>query len=347
MIRFLLTLFICINILPTSIFVESSGDECGKTAECKLLKDCPEIYKKFSFLPKKHYCRVDESSVNVCCPVPPQPYVAKKDDEIRIVRECKSYQNIRKKCDKSLIVGGENADPKEFPFMAMIMYVNGIQRSILCGGTLVSKKHVITAAHCFCVENEPNVVRLGELDYTRTNDDADPVDFSIESYKIHEEYNYNTKFHDIAVVLLNETVKFNDYIAPACLPLVDGRNFTQFMACGYGTLKDFGKMATHLQKVKLDNFNDTTCLSRIDTNVSLNTTIQMCAGSFYHEKDTCSGDSGGPLFVDHPDYRCLFLVLGVTSYGEGGCGNKRSAAFYTRVSAHVEWIEKIVWPEDD
>ncbi|XP_073819839.1 venom protease-like [Musca autumnalis] len=345
MIRFVLTLLICVNILHTSIFVESSGDECGINTECKLLRDCPEIVKKFRFLPKKPFCRVGESSVNICCPVPPQPYVAKKDDEIRIVRECKSYQNIRQKCDKSLIVGGKNADAKEFPFMALLMYVNGPQRSVLCGGSLVSEKYVITAAHCFYVPNEPNMVRLGELDYNTTDDDAAPVDFSIASYKIHEEYDDVTRFHDIAVVRLNATVKFNDYIVPACLPLVDGRDFRQFLAAGWGALKDFGKMATHLQKVKLDNFNDATCLEKIDTRVvSINTTIQMCAGSFYYERDTCTGDSGGPLFVDHPDYSCLFLVLGVTSYGEGGCANKGLPAFYTRVSAYVDWIEKQVWP---
>lgn len=188
-------------------------------------------------------------------------------------------------------------------------------------------------------------MRLGELDYNTSEDDASPVDFSLDSYHIHEEYDDDTRFHDIAVVKLNATVQYNDYILPACLPLVDGRSFPQFLATGFGAVKNFGNSASHLQKVKLDNFSDELCQSKIDKAVvSINTTIQMCAGSFYYERDTCTGDSGGPLFVDHPDYNCLFLVLGVTSYGEGGCANKGLPAFYTRIQVYVKWIEKIVWP---
>ncbi|XP_061398457.1 venom protease-like, partial [Musca vetustissima] len=321
-----------------------SGDECSINTECRLLRQCPEIIRKFRFIRNVPYCKIGANAVYVCCPVPPQPYVPPKDNDKRIVRECKSYQNTRKVCDKSLIVGGKNADPKEFPFMALLFYVNGDQRTVLCGGSLVSDKYVVTAAHCFYVPNEPNIVRLGELDYNKSDDDAAPVDFSIATYKIHDEYDDDIRFHDIAVVKLNASVQFNDYIVPACLPLADGRDFKQFLATGWGALKDYGRSASHLQKVKLDNFNDELCLSKVDkAAITINTTIQMCAGSFYYERDTCAGDSGGPLFVDHPDYNCLFLVLGVTSYGEGGCANKGLPSFYTRLSVYVDWIEKIVW----
>lgn len=42
--------------------------------------------------------------------------------------------------------------------------------------------------------------------------------------------------------------------------------------------------------------------------------------------------------------RCLNYIIGVTS-GGGICG-EANAALYTRVSDYIDWIEKIVWPEE-
>lgn len=191
-------------------------------------------------------------------------------------------------------------------------------------------------------------MRLGELDYNSTQDDAAPVDFTF-TYLRHPDYDHFGKLNDIALVKLDGEVQFNDYILPACLPIPINREFEYALAAGWGAVRDtFGVSSSHLLKVKLDGYPSDVCLEKIgeDSTIPVNTTIQMCAGSKDGKRDTCTGDSGGPLFVDHPDdeYKCLHLVLGLTSYSHGGCANEDFPAIYVRLSAYVDWIERNVWP---
>lgn len=71
----------------------------------------------------------------------------------------------------------------------------------------------------------------------------------------------------------------------------------------------------------------------------------ICAGDTLSgwNKDTCHGDSGGPLQIPHPRNECLFQVLGITSFGQG-CAIANTPGVYTRVSHYLNWIEDIVWP---
>lgn len=57
------------------------------------------------------------------------------------------------------------------------------------------------------------------------------------------------------------------------------------------------------------------------------------------------GDSGGPLQIkdNNPD-RCIYYIVGITSFGKTVCGAKDSPAIYTRVSHYLSWIEATVWP---
>lgn len=66
---------------------------------------------------------------------------------------------------------------------------------------------------------------------------------------------------------------------------------------------------------------------------------QVCAGSRNEKKDTCRGDSGGPLQIRHEHNVNMYSVVGVTSFGRG-CGNIGVPGVYTRVSHFVDWIEE-------
>ena len=66
----------------------------------------------------------------------------------------------------------------------------------------------------------------------------------------------------------------------------------------------------------------------------------ICTAKFATRKDTCVGDSGGPLFAEVS--RGRFIQVGLTSFSEAGCGMAEQGLFgvYTRVAQYIDWIEQ-------
>ncbi|RZB70354.1 Trypsin domain containing protein [Asbolus verrucosus] len=136
------------------------------------------------------------------------------------------------------ISGGEATDLDEYPWIALLKYRNQAGKiNYGCHANLISKKYVVTAAHCVD-RSSPSIkeelignvysVILGEYDirnvtdciYHAYGDDcADEVkEFLVQSYKVHPEYVASSKVNDIALVRLQGEVEFSDFIKPVCLP---------------------------------------------------------------------------------------------------------------------------------
>lgn len=62
----------------------------------------------------------------------------------------------------------------------------------------------------------------------------------------------------------------------------------------------------------------------------------ICAGYLNGGKDSCEGDSGGPL-------NCHGTLCGIVSWGSNTCAAKYKAGVYTRVSNYVYWILKTMY----
>ncbi|XP_069364373.1 venom protease-like [Maniola hyperantus] len=265
------------------------------------------------------------------------------------------------KCDYNgveLIVGGENANQGEFPHMAAIGWVDVTDNYVFhCGGSLISSRFVLTAGHCTRTPNKllkdpsPKIVRLGDQNLNPSvRDNASPIDVPIKTIHKHPNYNSPSKYNDIALLELNADVDFETDIRPACLwTKPDFPGYAKAIATGWGVVdpKQPTKTSDELKKVSLSLLENDFC------NETLRDTFyrhwggfsddQMCAGELRGGQDTCQGDSGSPLQVASRANKCIFHVIGVTSFGRA-CARSGKPAVYTRVSSYLDWIEAVVWP---
>lgn len=257
-----------------------------------------------------------------------------------------SMQNLNdlpKNCGTYLvsrIVGGDPASLFEFPWMAHLMYKSDEYQ---CGGSLISKRYVLTAAQC--VYNfKPLQVRLGEYDLSHDkdcsrNDDSDcapPVqDVDIETIIPHQKYNNDNKQNDIALLRLARDVTFEDHIQPICLPVAQNlrmMKLQQYIVTGFGiTDVNDPKTSTLLMKATVPAAAVAECQKSFRNIVFGNSLL--CAGG--DGRDTCVGDAGGPLGYPVHDDGVRFVQFGVTSFGKR-CG--QFPAVYTNVAYFVDWI---------
>ena len=156
------------------------------------------------------------------------------------------------------VVGGVTSEAGAWPWAAVLGRLDGNKLIPVCGGTLISRQHILTAAHCFPANPSPgeviNLVRLGEQDVTSNFDGASPVDFEICERHLHARYSReNGATNDIAILKLCKPANLNNFIQPACLP--DARTpLPDIMTVvGWGSEYAGGDVVNELQEVKIAN----------------------------------------------------------------------------------------------
>lgn len=121
------------------------------------------------------------------------------------------------KCSSTtpLIVGGTVTKPGEFPHMAALGYREFGKPKFICGGSLISERYVLTAAHCKPERNPPTFVRLSDQNLVTKTDRIQDIDVNIERFIVHE--NYGQLKFDIGLIRLAHDVDFTETLRPACL----------------------------------------------------------------------------------------------------------------------------------
>lgn len=195
-----------------------------------------------------------------------------------------------------------------------------------------------------------NGVRLGEWDLSTANDcsggicSAGPIDLEIESFVAHAGYDAADTAHtnDIALIRLRQDVASSEMIRPICLPLTEpqrsrNRVGTVSFAAGWGKTESASASERKL-KVELTVQDPSRCRQIYrGINIVLKAS-QMCAGGL-QGKDTCTGDSGGPLMAKSAG---AWYLIGVVSFGLSKCGTAGYPGVYTNVVEYLDWIESNV-----
>ncbi|KAJ6643474.1 Venom serine protease Bi-VSP [Pseudolycoriella hygida] len=244
------------------------------------------------------------------------------------------------------IVGGTPAKLGAWPWMALIGYTdNEGDLTWRCGGSLITAKHVLTAYHC--LKSTLTTVRLGEHDLSDESE-TNIVDIPVVKVRGHPDYSKLDKRNDLAVLYMERAVEFSTQIRPICIPINDPLRSKDYVesnpfAAGWG-LTEKGSKSSILLEVQVPVLSNEECKEKYNAIKSVVSQKQfdsavLCAG--IPGKDSCKGDSGGPLMA--PEFaagKFVYYQIGIISYGIGCAENVPGV--YARVQTYVDWIQQRV-----
>nr|XP_034838381.1 transmembrane protease serine 11D [Maniola hyperantus] len=240
------------------------------------------------------------------------------------------------------IIGGREARFAEFPWQAHVR-ISEFQ----CGGVLISKWFVATAAHCVSRARPRDIaIWLGALDTASGTNTARKL--GVVQKILHPLFQFRMTQpdrYDIALLRLSRPITYTTHILPICLPDMDielrGKSG---VIAGWGkTDASNGHTGTNLlRSATVPILSTEQCINWHQSKqilVEIHSEM-ICAGHSDGHQDACLGDSGGPLIVlDSGRY----YLVGITSAGFG-CGVDHQPGIYHNVKTTTNWIKDIISP---
>ncbi|XP_011502263.1 PREDICTED: trypsin-1-like [Ceratosolen solmsi marchali] len=218
------------------------------------------------------------------------------------------------------IVGGNVVTIQQYPYQISIL----VDNYLWCGGSILSKYSVLTAAHCILTRSNELIVHAGSSFW-----------MSGGSYhRVKTSFVYGNELStDLSVLRIKEPFVFNSFCQPIKIAAQGKRPTASTMATvsGWGNTNYIG-ISNQLRAVQVPIVNQYVCnkIYRLK-NVTEIFDSQICAGYLKTGgKDACQGDSGGPLVIDGVQY-------GIVSMGLG-CAEPYAPGVYTDVSYFSDWI---------
>jgi secreted trypsin-like serine protease len=251
---------------------------------------------------------------------------------------------IQRRNLSSRIIGGKIANRKRYPYYTYldIEFQSGLYSS--CGGSLIARDMILTAAHCLGSVDDPIVQIYAIVNYTRSigvTGSFTKYEFIREISKliIHPKFDGVKASNDLALLLLKKPVngvpliKLNNVLR---LPSV-GQNLT---VIGHGDVNNQGAVPDYLMEVSIKAISQKDCNDKNSYNGVIVQSTMICAGG--RGRDSCFGDSGGPLFIRGRS-NDNDVQVGIVSFGNPkACATANLPGVYTRVSYYRGWIYTVV-----
>ncbi|CAG9863052.1 unnamed protein product [Phyllotreta striolata] len=240
---------------------------------------------------------------------------------------------------------GEAVKINRFPWMVQVLQrtvtgKNEVSDKFVCSGALINKHYAVTPAHCVAgYEKLTKFIRLGEslrISCIPAFDDCSSRKVKIDSILIHEGYDKVTLANDIALIRLDEELKFNENVRPICLPsddLLDSKYLGEkVQVAGWGL--DSAEITSQILKfVVLPTRDRCVCEQIFNSTLGDN---RLCIG-IDDMVDTCEGDPGSPVvWTRQENFFTRHYLIGLSSYGDDDCGVMPGV--YTNMGKYVKWI---------
>lgn len=222
------------------------------------------------------------------------------------------------------IVGGDIVNPMyKYPFIAGMR--SSAAGSSFCGGTLIGREWVLSAAHCAPITwvSVDTFYRSGTTDGQQKQ--------VLQSYT-HPDYSDRDLSNDFLLLRIQEV----DRVVPASLAAASGGDEPVgrlATVIGWGATRENGATSNELREVNVGIVDQQTCNTALSDYGGV-TSSMLCAGGIAGQ-DACQGDSGGPLVVNGD------TLVGDVSWGIG-CARAGLPGVYGRISDARSWIDGIL-----
>ncbi|KAJ8683976.1 hypothetical protein QAD02_019768 [Eretmocerus hayati] len=234
---------------------------------------------------------------------------------------------------KPRIVNGTKVKIGEIPFQVSLQ----AKGQHFCGGAILNKNYVITAAHCV-YGRDFHIMRVvvGTVNVTVPGQIHTPVEVTV-----HRDYKPSSlKLNDIALMKVEPELIFSDAVQPVLLPDYDVKipTETQVVVSGWGKLGGAAKEQSEiLLKARIRVADQNYCRDVLKEKGYEIHSTQICAYDPTYRRGHCRGDSGGPLTANG-------ILVGIVSWSSKDpyCASTKYPGVYTRVSEFIKWIKDSV-----
>lgn len=250
--------------------------------------------------------------------------------------------------DIQSITNGFPIEIQNVPYQVSIQ--NKSTGNHFCGGSIINGKYVLTVAHCVRGKNASDIT-LNVGFSTQNNPGNNLQSYNAKRIVIHPNYNNSTNDFDVAIIEINETFIFNDFVQP--VELISNQTLfaetigNQVRVSGWGwTIPNQSGISNQLQAVDVPIISNQIADGQLDISIPTHpelTQRMLSTGAVGVDRQgACHGDSGGPLVFKQNGQNDI--QIGVVSWGVPGCsGEENSPSVYARLSQLVGWVNTEVW----
>ncbi|XP_039442605.1 brachyurin-like [Culex pipiens pallens] len=242
-------------------------------------------------------------------------------------------QYLRKLQPDRRVTFGQEATPGQFPYQAVVL-ISVPGGTALCGGSILSKNYILTAAHCV-VDATGGTVIVGAHNYATYEPSQQRIAFGLSGIQYHSGYNPEIVRNDVATIRLNSPLTLNDRVKAVRLPA--SGDYRQF-AGATGTVSGHGRTESGSTSNVL-RFTSNPILSQQECLdywqwPEIIEAQNVCLDGV-DGRSACNGDSGGPLTVVDAGSS---IQVGIVSFGNGyGC-TLGTPSVFARVTYFKDWI---------